>query len=219
MDHALHQDRTYTLDLHNRLLQGDPRAPGEVMDCMYEPLVHRLASTNPAIWRVDDSIVIDAVIDALESYIKRPEQFNPQRGGLFAYLAMSAQGDLRNALARLRRERARLVSLDPVAHDRASGNDSVDSSGDVPAEELSPSLRALCQAVMQVRQELRDHREQKVLDLIIEGERRTEIFARVLQLKGMPPSEQVREVKRVKDRIKRRIVRRCDALLGRSAKE
>lgn len=218
MEHALHQDRTYTLHLHHRLLQGDPRAPSELMECMYEPLVRRLANINPTIWRIDETIIIDAVVDALSSYIKRPEQFQPERSALFTYLAMSAQGDLRNTLARLRRERARLVSLDPVVHDHASGNDSVDSSGAVPVEELSLSARVLCQAVMQVRRALHDSREQEVLDLIIEGERRTEMFARVLQLEGMAPAEQVRAVKRVKDRIKRRIIRRYDALRGRTAK-
>ncbi len=219
MEHALHRDRTYTLQLHHRLLQGDPRAPSEIMECMYEPLVRRLANTNPTIWRLDETIIIDAVTDALSSYIKRPEQFQPQRSELFAYLVMSAQGDLRNALARLRREQARLVRFDPVAHDRASGNDSMDSNGGLPAQELSPNARALCQAVMQVRQELRDSREREVLDLIIGGERRTEVFARALHLEDRAPAEREREVKRVKDRIKRRIIRRRDALLGRTAKQ
>ena len=218
MGSAPHLDKEFTQELHRRLLAGDSVAPSEVMACMYEPLVRQLATSNPAIWQFDDTIIIDAVVDALRSYVKRPQQFQPERGGLFAYLAMSARGDLRNALARLRREQARLVPFDPVAHDRGSGNHFMNSSGDLSPEEHPPSRRALCQALQDVRREL-DSCEQEVLDLIIEGERRTAVFARVLHLVDRPRAEQEREVKRVKDRIKRRIIRRRDALLGRMAKQ
>jgi hypothetical protein len=217
MGSARHLDKEFTEELHRRLLDDDPVAPTEAMECMYEPLVRRLATSNPAIWQLDYTIITDAVVDALTSYIKRPQQFQPERGGLFAYLVMSARGDLRNALARLRREQVRQVSFDPVAHDRGGGNPLMDSSGDLAPQEHSPGIRALCRAVQQVRREL-DSREQEVLDLMIDGERRTAVFARVLHLGDRTPAEQEREVKRVKDRIKRRIMRRRDALLGRTAK-
>ena len=44
-------------------------------------------------------------------------------------------------------------------------------------------------------------------ELMGEGERRTAVFARALGLEDRPPGEQEREVKRVKDRIKKRMQR------------
>jgi hypothetical protein len=49
--------------------------------------------------------------------------------------------------------------------------------------------------------------EQRVLALLADGERSTAAFARVLGLTDSPEDEQRREVKRVKDRIKRRLQR------------
>jgi hypothetical protein len=215
MESAPHLDKAYTQDLHHRLLDGDPTAPHAVMKCMYEPLVHRLARANPMIWRIDASLVIDVVVDALRSYIKRPRQFRPERGNLFDYLTMSAQGDLRNALARLRREQARVIPFDPVVHDRAAGN--IETEG-LTEGELAAEYRALREAVQHVRQKLQNDCERKVLDLILDEERRTSVFARALGIQHMPPAQQQREVKRVKDRIKRRIIRRYTALLGKTAK-
>jgi hypothetical protein len=45
------------------------------------------------------------------------------------------------------------------------------------------------------------------LDLMREGEKRTVVFADAAGFSDLPPEEQAREVKRVKDRIKKRIQR------------
>ena len=49
--------------------------------------------------------------------------------------------------------------------------------------------------------------EAEVLTLMRQGERRTLEFARVLGISELPAEQQRREVKRVKDRIKRRVER------------
>ena len=50
-------------------------------------------------------------------------------------------------------------------------------------------------------------REREAVDLIIDGERRTEVYAHVIGLQDRPWQEQVREVKRAKDRLKKRMQR------------
>ena len=50
--------------------------------------------------------------------------------------------------------------------------------------------------------------EQQFLDLMLHGERKTTIFARALGIEKLSPSAQESEVKRVKDKLKKRIERR-----------
>jgi RNA polymerase sigma-70 factor (ECF subfamily) len=52
--------------------------------------------------RVAEDEVMQAAADAMLNYIERPERFDPTRLALAAYLTMSAQGDLLNAIAKHR---------------------------------------------------------------------------------------------------------------------
>jgi hypothetical protein len=63
--------------------------------------------------------------------------------------------------------------------------------------------------LQQVREKLRPS-EQSVLDLLLSGERSTAAYAAVLGLAERPADEQAREVKRVKDRIKKRLEREAN---------
>jgi hypothetical protein len=59
--------------------------------------------------------------------------------------------------------------------------------------------------------------DRRVLRLMVDGERRTAVFAAVLGLDGQPAEAQRREVKRAKDRIKKRLERAGWGRLGRRA--
>ena len=50
--------------------------------------------------------------------------------------------------------------------------------------------------------------EQRVLELMVQGERKTTVFAQALGIADRSPSEQEAEVKRVKDKLKKRLERR-----------
>ena len=50
--------------------------------------------------------------------------------------------------------------------------------------------------------------ERAVFSLMLDGERSTEVAAATMNIGHLAPAEQAREVKRVKDRIKKRIQRR-----------
>jgi hypothetical protein len=49
--------------------------------------------------------------------------------------------------------------------------------------------------------------DQRCFDLMRDGEKHTAVFAAAAGFSDLPPDEQAREVKRVKDRIKKRIQR------------
>ena len=49
--------------------------------------------------------------------------------------------------------------------------------------------------------------ERCVLDLMLEGERKTTVYSKALRMEGLSAAEQEREVKKAKDRIKKRLER------------
>ncbi|HZQ38643.1 MAG TPA: hypothetical protein VFD32_22145, partial [Dehalococcoidia bacterium] len=90
--------------LHRRLLEGSRTASSEIAIAYMDYLVWRLRLANP---RVDDHFWTMAATDALMSYIKHPRAYDPHQLPLDKYLFMSAQGDLKNHLARERRQHQR----------------------------------------------------------------------------------------------------------------
>ena len=77
------------------------------------------------------------------------------------------------------------------------GLDPADVVTDAPGDEVMTVLRERC-----------DRRELAVVDLLLDGERRSQMFARAIDLQDRPRAEQVREVKRAKDGLKKRLRRR-----------
>jgi hypothetical protein len=64
-------------------------------------------------------------------------------------------------------------------------------------------MRGACDAV-----------EWKVVQLMADGERRSPTYAALLGLGHLPAAEQAREVKRVKDRLQKRLRRLARRVLG-----
>src|SRR5262245_43764268 len=114
------RDDEWFREIHRRLLEGDPVAPSELAEEVWERLLGRLKKNNRRLVGMD--FLEDAAADALTSYIKRPRQFDPEKRGLLGFLVMAAQGDLRNALARTRRQRHGEVPFESVELQIESGN-------------------------------------------------------------------------------------------------
>ena len=184
-------------DLYQRLLAGDPTAPAELAEAVM-PSLHRMLQRKFA--DVDPELIADAVTDAVMALILRPDAYDPHRGGFEGYLLMSAQGDLLNSLARQRRRSQREVSVDSVEHlapdPETQMEDSI-GSGDDTGDLVPDTVFHLLPGPI----------DRQVLQLMMDGERRTHVFARVLQVSDRPESEQRRIVKRHKDRIKKKLQR------------
>jgi DNA-directed RNA polymerase specialized sigma24 family protein len=191
-------------DVYQRLLARDPTAPNELAVLFLEPLANWLAVHNPAI---SEDLIADAAEDALLALIKNPASYRPEKADLEAFLRMSAQGDLRNRLRSEARHRTGRRSLESVEHSGEGGNclgRDDDPSLPLQIEEEWQSRRDAVPAA--VRGGLSEG-ESRVLDLMLAGERRTEVFAGALGITQLPPDEQRWLVKKVKDRLQKRLER------------
>jgi RNA polymerase sigma-70 factor (ECF subfamily) len=185
-------------EIHERLLAGDVTAPAELVEGLLESLLHRLTKKYPQL--NDPGLLYDAVTDALMSYIKRPEQFNPTKRSLTGFLLMAAEGDLRNALAKDKRRQGKEISMENVELEVAAGNYRIEE-GRIEAETEKEKLRQILPRLFE------DPKDLAMVELMIAGERATEAFVKVLKLQHLPLDQQRREVKRHKDRLKKRLER------------
>ncbi len=195
-------DAWYT-DIHKRLCEGDLTAFAELAEEVMESLVEKLSHKYPNLR--DPDLPTEVVADALMDYSKRPEQFDPTQRGLFGFLVMAAEGDLKNALAKIARRQKKEIQLEFVEVDERGGNTRTGELEEkIDSERMQDALDALFD----------DPKDRAVVKLIIEGERATEVFAQVLELEALPEDEQRTEVKRNKDRIKKRLQRHHGDILG-----
>lgn len=122
--------KAWALQLHRRLLEGDPLAPAELAEALLDVLVRRLRIKVQFV--PDNSLFDDAAADAILAYVQQPAKFNPTKSSLLTYLTMSAHGDLLNMLAREQRQRKKRqeVPLEYVEYDVTDRNNWVESVED-----------------------------------------------------------------------------------------
>jgi RNA polymerase sigma factor (sigma-70 family) len=191
------------LALHRRLFKGDPTAPSDLAATYLGHLIGWLTSRNR---RCDEHSCITAAEDALLSLAKQPQTYDPTRQSLAAYLRMSAQGDLRNALRSEQRHHQNRVAESVEQLTLARNKDGRD---DHPARILEieeETAKAMGHVLPGVCEGLSEP-ERRVLDLILTGQRKTAVFAEALGISHLPVHDQRADVKRVKDKLKKRIER------------
>ena len=189
--------------LHERLVAGDPTAPADLASTYLDRLIGWLFRHNPG---VDPHICATAAEDALLALIKSPASYRREKQSLEGYLRMSASGDLKNLLRSERRHARRRTTLEAVELSLAAGKYLWDEDSD-PARIIGQADDERQSPLLSGVQETLTREESQVLELMLEGERRTEVYAAVLGLTNRPILEQRREVKRVKDRLKKRLER------------
>jgi len=191
----------FEYSIHQRLLKKDPIAPSELVENYIESLVLKLGRRFPNLG--DPHFVHDAAADALLNYAQHPERFNPEKGKLFPYLLMSARGDLINRLKSEGRRRQREVHIENVELQPDLRNISSEQSENI---ELPPGL-SMVDIESQIEQIINNQTDRTLLELILDGERRTECYAEVLGITNLNMKEQRRQVKRAKDRLTKRLQR------------
>jgi RNA polymerase sigma factor (sigma-70 family) len=194
--------RQAALGLHGRLLASDPVAPSELARAYVPHLCVHLAARFPGI---DPDLRQEAAHEAVVTLAMKPESFDPRRGSdLAAYLRRAAECDLKNRLRRERRHRH--CGLEAVEQSPRAGK--YLGQGDEPLLRLVRTEQCQeAEAILAAVRARLSEPERRALDLMLDGEKRTEAFAAVLGLSDRPRAEQERAVKRVKDRIKKRIER------------
>jgi RNA polymerase sigma-70 factor (ECF subfamily) len=194
------------LRLHQRLVEdADRLARHDLAEAYLEPLAVWLRQTNRGL---DPDLCEQAAEDAVLALIHRPKSYDPGRGtSLEAYLRMSARGDLRNLSQKERRRHAKQVSLARVEllpdAGKYLGQDDDPSLRLRIAEEPQDVLASVPESVLAGLNE----GELRFLRLMLEGERDSDVFAEAYGMTDRPPAERRQEVKRVKDRLKKRLER------------
>jgi RNA polymerase sigma-70 factor, ECF subfamily len=186
--------------LHERLIRGDATAPSDLATQYLQPLVDWLHRSYP---REDEALLETVAIDLILKVGQEPKQYDPDRGTLSAYLRMAARRDVKNALKSERRRAARQIPLEDVELRSPARNRAWASTSD-PADAVIGALDR--ERLLALREQF-GAQDWEVVLLRIEGERRTERYAAVLGLQDRPRIEQEREVKRVKDRVMKRLRR------------
>ena len=197
------------LNLHGRLVNADPVASSELATAYFDCLISFLRRKNSR--EIPRDSIEQAAGDALIALIKNPQGFDASRSRaslpLLAFLRLAAQRDLQNILKREQRHWHGRVSLEAVEDSPLAGK--YLGSHEDPSErlQLQEELEKADREILRfVRQGLSEE-ERQALEMLRQGERKTAAFARVLGIEQLPKEAQQAEVKRVKDKLKKRIER------------
>ncbi|MBI1915574.1 MAG: hypothetical protein HYS12_12700 [Planctomycetes bacterium] len=156
--------------------------------------------------QVDEHLRQDAAHTAILSFVEDPTAYDPSGLDVAGYLRMSTQGDLRNLLQREARHHRRRVPW-KVVEDSPDAGKYLGRDDDASfrlriAEEQGPNDRAY-EIVFAGCNEI----ERRVLELMHRGEKRTPVFAEVMGIGDRPKEEQRKEVKKMRDRLDKRLDR------------
>ena len=187
------------LNLHDRLLAGELTAPAEIADKYLAGIVRYLQQKHPNL--SDPHLAETAAIDAMLSYLRRPQQYDPTKASLDRYLRLSARGDLRNLIDQQRRRENAPKTMQVVELDAPSSEYSVEDERTLSVEEqalilASPLWRQLFELVP-------DSTDMEIVLLMMENVRSTDAYAEVLGITFLSPIDQAAAVKRHKDRLKK----------------
>lgn len=191
--------------IYRRLLANEPDAPSDLFALFLDPLLDALRCAFPGLR--DPYLVQDVVTDSLFTLAQQPMRYAPEKASLWSYLYTDAKGDLLNAIER-ERKRWKDATFDLVEHDVH------DRGTNVEAEVLNalvpdglPAGMTLEEVLAMVRETISDPQDRELLELMLEGERKSEAFSQVLGIGNMTPLEQRRIIKQRKDRIDARLRR------------
>ena len=201
--------------IYEGLLAGDAASPYDLFSAFFLPLTGALIKKLHDLREPD--VVENAVMDTLQNFPSKLSLYDPSRGKLWSYLYADAHGDILNELARLRRieqrrDQAGLGSVEDSLPDR---NTDVEADA---LERIEPRINdflppgvEMDTVLAQVRSILVNPDDERILLLMLDGERRTEPYAEALGIADRPIDEQRRDVKRHKDRIGKRLTRLKDS--------
>ena len=193
------------LALHQALLDGDADAPALLAEKLVPMLRAKLGSLNARL--TDPQIVESAIGQSVATYLRRPETFDPNRASLASYLAIDAAGDVKNELEKRRPEIANdevveqtLVELGFRDRNLTMEEEALDALD--PFDQPQATVEA-------VRRQLGEltPRDRELAQLVADEVRSYAVWADALGIEHLPLDVQEREVKRQKDRIKKKLAR------------
>lgn len=190
-DEAVHE-------LHARLIAGDLDFLELIASRLLRPLQRALRRSFP---RATDDLITDAVEDAILEYGGNPSRFDRSRGiPLDRFLQHAAKRNLINLLQIEARRYAREARYAEHATQASS-----------QTRFAPPEIGENSEFHQQLLAIASDAAERAAVHAWLTGGGSVIALAAALSLLHLPPVEQRKEIKRFKDRITRRIVRRFGA--------
>ncbi len=195
--------------LHISYVAGDPTASSEIFlryyDLLKEDLRSYIARKGLFLQNGEiDEVADNAALQAIETYLRKPETYNPDLKSLGGYLKMSAQGDFLNLLQReIKREAGNQSGV--VRFDFENWNTFAHEDTDLVAEiedaAAASELLAFAQSCA------KNDEDRTVLALMLKFEKRTGVFAEALGIAHLSEKEQRVQVNKIKDRLSKRLKR------------
>lgn len=196
----------YGLALHARCLAGEVDAFDQLANLYFLPLFAQIRRSNPA-WRDEDDFW-HAAEESIMSYKKRPEIYNTKYGkNLFGFLVYAAEADFKNIIKSHQRHHRAQISLVVEDYDDGSEYELPIADGSNVEEQVLLSLSVVYR---DIEETFDDPRDRVCAWYILERVRETEAYAAIYGLIDLPPKELEHEVKKHKDRVKKRLLRRLD---------
>ena len=198
------------LRLQQRLKEKDPTAVQELIKRFYPYLVNSLKKSHSYIEPALDpeNLYRQAAMTTILALAERPTIYDPSKGCMKDFLKMAARADLKNELQKARRRSHPSLEEEGVVREGPRGN-IYGREGVLGVEEevVSGEERETWRRHLEKVMEILSEEERGVLDVMLEGERKTEVYAQVLGLDHLPVDRQRREVYKIKDRIRKKVRR------------
>lgn len=182
---------------------GDDLAFAKFCEDYYAAVYSALCNFNNFICREDETLIADVVTDVFLKFSANPGRYNPEKSSLERFLIMDAEGDLKNAWEKRKRQNKNL--LRSVELEENYGNRAMEHH--TPLENLirKEDSKVLEKVLLEL---FSSESDIAIAGLMLAGERRTGEYARLLQIEHLETEEQRKEVKRNKDRIDKVIQRK-----------
>ena len=155
----------------------------------------------------DSHLCESTAIDCLLKYYQTPKIYDPKQISLFAYLRMAARYDLMSAIDKETRLHQRLTSLDELVEGPQTQNDEPRDPQAALDDLLQRHTDWSFAEIIQALETQLDRVEKRCLWLMLEGVRDNARYVEALDLAQMDEADQRGEVKRVKDRLVKKLQR------------
>lgn len=181
--------------LFERLVEGEETASSELFSLYYDDVYRYFKKVFHGRLKEDD--LLDLIAESLFKFIDKPQKFDPAKGSLKKYLQADVRYDIIN---HLKKKSPNYVELDEGFRNSMVKEDNPEIS--FMKKELLEKAEAMLQDWFE------DEVDFKIAWNVVCQTRETQHYANILGIDHYPIDKQKKEVKRHKDRIKKRLERR-----------
>ncbi|MFL5788099.1 MAG: hypothetical protein ACJ748_08600 [Flavisolibacter sp.] len=188
------------LEQHSLIIAKNDLALSKLFDDLGEQIVSALKNWYVKVANMDEGLILEAVNEAFWGYYKNPETFNPNLNTLHRFLEIVAERDLKNILEREKKHLNKKNVPENVELADSFWNrikrDNQSTDGNLLQQE------ALKEIDTELSKHFKTERDRAIAKYILSGERKTEVFSKLLNMETLDLVEQKKQVKKHKDRIK-----------------